>query len=29
MARNPDLFKNLFSQIAKNIKKKEFIFIFR
>jgi hypothetical protein len=26
MARNPDLFEKVFSQMAKNIKKKEFIF---
>jgi len=28
MARNPDLFEKFFSQIAKNIKKKDFIFYF-
>jgi len=26
MARNPDLFEKFFSQIAQNIKKKDFIF---
>jgi hypothetical protein len=29
MAENPDLFEKFFSQIAKNIKKKDFIFISR